>query len=104
MEQHRIIRLYREVEVGDLVYVDNPTRFSDANEGQVLRVTSIESYDGTMIWAYNKRMGKSIILHDSEYFVCAKETRRYLGTEVVTKKFLGITYKREENEIWEVVK
>lgn len=93
----------KEVEVGDMVYIHNPGMFCNANLGQELLVVDIQSYTGTMIYAYNERKGKVVVLHDGEYKVFVEERSRYVKTEVITKKFLGIPYGKEEYEVWEIL-
>ena len=96
----RIEREYlnRNAFEGDLIEVKHVPFRSDG--GEVYVVISTESYTGNCVKARNIRTREVDYIHDDSYLVFVETEYELVGVEVVEKKFLGITYKKEEIESW----
>ncbi|WP_060210219.1 hypothetical protein [Sporosarcina koreensis] len=92
--------LDKQPERGDRIVIVDAYLFSDMTNGQELIITDIATFHGTHVYAYSPRHGKVVLVADTEYRIYSDTVYELTGTDIIEKKFLGITYRRREIEKW----
>lgn len=92
------IYLDKQPEAGDRIVITRENQFGGFRVGLEMTLVDVRSHNGKVVCARSSMLHGIQHVHVNEMAIFKDIIRTRTGVDVVTKKFLGITYYRKEIE------